>query len=66
GAAVELTKRALDVQANKATIILHKPLHYASCQAEMYHKPSTRRLLTPAQRWEACPTNHDPRQLRKL
>ncbi|KAF4667455.1 hypothetical protein FOL47_003587 [Perkinsus chesapeaki] len=40
--------------------------HYASCQAEMYHKPSARRLLTPAQRWEGCETNHDPRQLRKL
>ncbi|CAJ1458946.1 unnamed protein product [Effrenium voratum] len=62
---VELSPRAKRMQAEKVTLLLHKPLRYASCRAAP-GVPSARKLLVPENRALSCRTRHDPRQLSKL
>lgn len=62
---VTLSDRAQRMQASKVTIMLHKPLHYASCRAPD-GVPLARRLLVPDNRAISCKTRHDPRQLSGL
>eukprot|EP00747_Dinoflagellata_sp_TGD_P047542 gnl/TRDRNA2_/TRDRNA2_145060_c0_seq4.p1 gnl/TRDRNA2_/TRDRNA2_145060_c0~~gnl/TRDRNA2_/TRDRNA2_145060_c0_seq4.p1 ORF type:complete len:270 (+),score=29.09 gnl/TRDRNA2_/TRDRNA2_145060_c0_seq4:66-875(+) len=64
-ATVTLLDRGRRVQANKVTIMLHKPLHYAACRAPA-GTPLARRLLVPENRATSCRTRHDPRRLSKL
>lgn len=65
GAAIELTPRARRMQANKVTLLLHKPLRYVACRATA-GAPLARKLLVPENRAGSCRTRHDPRQLSKL
>merc|ERR1712187_142760 len=53
------------MQASQVSIMLHKPLHYASCRAPV-GTPLARSLLVPGNRAAICRTRHDPRQLSKL
>merc|ERR1712203_1061861 len=53
------------MQAEKVTLMLNKPLHYASCRAAS-GQPLARKLLVPMNRAPFCVTRHDPRQLSKL
>merc|ERR1719162_1451477 len=64
-ATVEMLERGRRMQAQKVTIMLHKPLYYASCRASP-GVPLARKLLTAANRWHLCPTRHDPGQLSRL
>eukprot|EP00434_Breviolum_minutum_P005468 symbB.v1.2.004819.t1/scaffold279.1/size242841/4 len=64
-AAIELSARAKRMQADKVTLLLNKPLRYASCRAPA-GVPLARKLLVPENRALSCRTRHDPRQLSKL
>lgn len=64
-AAIELSARAKRMQADKVTLLLNKPLRYASCRAPP-GIPLARKLLVPENRALSCRTRHDPRQLSKL
>lgn len=64
-ASVELLERGKRMQANKVTIMLHKPLHYVTCRAPA-GEPLVRKLLVPANRAPWCRTKPDPRHLSKL
>lgn len=64
-ASVALASRAKRMQANKVTLMLHKPLHYVSCRAGA-GKPLARSLLVPENRARICQTRHDPRQMSRL
>jgi len=64
-ASIELLERGRRMQHNKVTILLYKPLHYASCRAPK-GSPLARKLLVPANRASICKTRHDPRQLSRL
>eukprot|EP00435_Cladocopium_sp_Y103_P022921 s2924_g5.t1 len=64
-AAIELSARAKRMQADKVTLLLNKPLRYASCRAPP-GVPLARKLLVPENRALNCRTRHDPRQLSKL
>lgn len=62
---VELLDRGKRMQANKVTLMLHKPLHYVTCRAPA-GEPLARKLLVPANRAQWCRTKPDPRHLSKL
>lgn len=64
-AVVTLLERGQRMQAEKVTIALHKPLHYASCRAGS-GTPLARNLLVPENRAFSCRTRYDPRKLRGL
>mmetsp|Transcript_45521 Transcript_45521/g.131864 ORF Transcript_45521/g.131864 Transcript_45521/m.131864 type:complete len:256 (-) Transcript_45521:57-824(-) len=62
---VELLDRGQRMQSSKVTLMLHKPLHYASCRAAA-GQPLARCLLVPANRAQSCKTRHDPSRLSRL
>ena len=57
-AVIEVDARARDQQAQRVTILLHKPVGYVSGQAEDGHEPASV-LVTPANRWKADPARID-------
>lgn len=61
-ASVALADRGKRMQAEKVTIALHKPLHYAGCRA-VAGTPLARSLLVPDNRALGCRTRQDPRKL---
>eukprot|EP00929_Paragymnodinium_shiwhaense_P091155 TRINITY_DN51193_c0_g1_i1.p1 TRINITY_DN51193_c0_g1~~TRINITY_DN51193_c0_g1_i1.p1 ORF type:complete len:267 (+),score=34.75 TRINITY_DN51193_c0_g1_i1:93-893(+) len=62
---VTLADRGKRMQAEKVTLMLHKPLHYASCRAKE-GQPLARRLLVPNNRAMDCKVKYNPKQLAKL
>jgi len=64
-AQVSLLERGKRIQAAKVTLMLHKPVHYASCRATG-GRPLARRLLDPTNRCPACKSRCDPRRMSRL
>lgn len=66
-AAIEIDPRARRQQAQRLTVLLHKPLGYVSGQPEDGHPPAAA-LVTAANRWrdDRTPLDRDPARLRGL
>jgi len=66
-AVIDIEARAKVQQAQRVTVLLHKPIGYVSGQAEDGYEPASV-LVTPANRWKADPARIDfhPGQLRGL
>jgi 23S rRNA pseudouridine2604 synthase len=66
-ARIEIDPRAKVQQAQRVTVLLHKPIGYVSGQAEDGYQPASV-LVVPANRWKADPTKLDfhPGHLRHL
>jgi 23S rRNA pseudouridine2604 synthase len=67
GQRVEIDPAARREQAQRVTVLLHKPIGYVSGQAEDGYRPAAM-LVTPANRWSGDPTRipFRPGQLRGL
>lgn len=64
---ITIDRKAKDLQSERVTIILNKPLGYVSGQAEDGHEPA-RVLITPRNRWIDDPSSRrfNPSQLKSL
>mmetsp|Transcript_86356 Transcript_86356/g.231282 ORF Transcript_86356/g.231282 Transcript_86356/m.231282 type:complete len:244 (-) Transcript_86356:155-886(-) len=64
---IQLSDRAKNIQAQKISIILNKPLHYSTvASTDARADQNAKKLLNAASRDGSCKTKHDPKQLRRL
>ncbi len=67
GQRITIDPRARREQADRVTVLMHKPIGYVSGQAEDGHRPA-RVLVTPERRWrdDQAPIHFHPQHLRSL